>query len=88
MVIKHERRRSKIQYNTDTDAYLIRHGNVLIEAECEFTVNSSDSLFTCDVPVGKPLSMRTTHESGKPELVYSAHENSETRLAVLSEETN
>ena len=76
VIVKHERRPTIIfkAYSTaDTDAYRIKHGHTIIEAECGHEAhpswNSSDPIyFQCPLPVDTPLVLvpiKATFGAGK-----------------------
>lgn len=66
VIVKYDRRPTvvfKAYSNVDTDAYVIKHGNVLIEAECghEYQPSWDQSVpitFHCLLPVGESLSLK------------------------------
>jgi hypothetical protein len=82
----------KAYSDADTDAYRIKHGHTIIEAECAHEAhpswNPSDPIyFHCPLPVDKPLAFVpiSTSFGGRQGLICS--ENGQvTELAVTSEE--
>jgi hypothetical protein len=95
VIVKHERRPTIIfkAYSTaDTDAYRIKHGHTIIEAECGHEAHpswdSSDPIyFHCPLPVDKPLALVPIDAAfgGGRGLRYT--ENGQTtELAITSEE--
>lgn len=95
VIVKHERRPSivfKAYSDADTDAYRIKHGRVVIEAECAHEAhpswNRSDPIyFHCPLPVDKPLAFVPISGSfgGRQGLRYSEN-GQNTELAITSEE--
>ena len=94
VIVKYDRRPTvvfKSYSNDDTDAYVIKHGNVLIEAECghEYPPSWDQSVpitFHCLLPVGESLSLKPVPGFvGRKGLRYSANGKS-IDLVVISEE--
>jgi hypothetical protein len=93
--VKHERRPTVVfraYSNADTDAYRIRHGRTIIEAECAHEAhpswNPSDPIyFNCPLPVDKPMDFVLINGmmGGRQGLRYTEGGKS-TELAILSEE--
>jgi hypothetical protein len=94
VIVKHDRRPTivfKAYSEADTDVYRIKHGRVVIEAECGHEArpswNPSDPIyFHCPLPVDKPLAFVSVKAIGGRQGLRYSENGQNTELAITSEE--